>query len=113
MASSKIKSSLLNTTRNLEYINHITKIPEYRRITNEEFIYLPCAIDYSLVVLFEDPFELFSILYGITDLRKNVLSHIKENRKYYQDVSKTYLSLKKIDFVHWIASMMINTLPRR
>ena len=111
MASSKLKSSYLNTTRNLEYIDHITKIPEYRRITNEEFIYLPCAVDYSLVILVEDPFELFSILYRIRDLRKNVLSHIKKNRKYYHDVSKMYLSLKKIDFVHWMASMMVNTLP--
>ena len=111
MASRKLKSSFLNTTWNLEYINHIIKIPEYRRITNDEFIYLPCATDYSMVVLIEDPFELFSILYGIKDLRKNVLSHIKKHRKYYQDVSTTYLSLKKIDFVNWMASMMVNILP--
>ena len=99
MASSKIKLPLLNTTRNLEYTKYITKIPEYRRITDTEFIYLPCATQYSLVVLFEDPLELFSIIYGITDLRKNVLLHIKKNRKYYQEVSKTYLALKKIDLV--------------
>ena len=70
MVSRKSKSSFLNTTQNLEYIDYILKIPEYRRITNEEFIYLPCAIDYSMVVLIEDPFELFSILYGTKDLRK-------------------------------------------
>ena len=111
MASSKIKSLFLNTTRNLGYAKYIAKIPEYRRITDPDFIYLPCATQYSLVVLFEDPFELFSILYGITDLHKNVLLHIKKNRKYYHEVSKTYLNLKNIDLVHWIASMMITTLP--
>ena len=78
MVSSKIKSPVLNTTRNLGYAKYITKIPEYRRITDPDFIYLPCATQYSLVVLFEDLFELFSILYGITDLRKKVLLYIKK-----------------------------------
>ena len=111
MASSKIKLPVLNTTRNLGYAKCIAKIPEYRRITYPDFIYLPCATQYSLVVLFEDPFELFSILYGITDLRNKVLLHIKKNRKYYQEVSKTYLNLKKFDLINWIASMTITTLP--
>ena len=111
MAASKIKLPVLNTTRKLGYAKSITKIPEYRRITDQDFIYLPCAAQYSLIVLFEDPFELFSILYGITGLRKKVLLHIKKNRKYYQEVSRTYLNLKKIDLIHWIASMMITTLP--
>ena len=111
MASRKIKLPVLNTTRNLGYAKCIAKIPEYGRITDPDFIYLLCATQYSLIVLFEDPFELFSILYGITDLRKKVLLHIKKNRKYYQEVSKTYLNLKKIDLIHWIASMTITTLP--
>ena len=111
MVSRYSKSSFLNTTRNLEYIDRINKIPEYRKITNEDYIYLPCATDYSMVVLIENPLELFSILYGHKDLRKNVLSHIKKHRKYYQDVSRNYLSLKRIDFVTWMASMMVNVLP--
>ena len=111
MASDKITTPLLNTTRNLGYIRHITKIPEYRSITYSDYIYLPCANQYSLIVLFENPFELFSILFGITDLHQKVLLHIKKNRKYYLEVSKSFLNLKKLDLIHWIASMMTNKLP--
>ena len=78
MASNKINLPILNTTRNLGYTKYITKIPEYRSITYSDFIYLPCANQYSLIVLFEDPFELFRIIYGITDLRQKVLLHIKK-----------------------------------
>ena len=102
---------LLNTTRNLGYATTITKIPEYRSITDSDYIYLPCVNQYSLIVLFQNPFELFSILFGVTDLHQKVLLHIKLNRKYYLEVSKSFLNSKKLDLIHWIASMMRNKLP--
>ena len=102
---------ILNTTRNLGYAKNITKIPEYRNVTHSDYILLPCADQYSLIVLYENPSELLSIIYGITDLCQKVLLHIKENRKYYLEVSKSYLSSKKLDLVHWIANMMTKNLP--
>ena len=111
MASGYLNSVSLDTNRNLDYIDRIYKIPEYSKITYEDYILLPCARDYSMVVLIDNPLELCSILYGRKNLRKNVLSHIKKHRRYYQEISRTYLSSKRIDFITWMASMMVNVLP--
>ena len=111
MASNKSSMPILNTTRNLEYVKKITKIPEFRKVTHSDYCLLPCANQYSLVVLYENLFDLFSIIYGIKDLHQKVLLHIKQNRKYYLEVSKSYLNSKKLDLVHWIANMMTNNLP--
>ena len=92
MASSKPSKPILNTTRNLEYVKNITKIPEYRKVTHSDYILLPCVNQYSLIVLYENPFDLLGILYRIKDLHQKVLLHIKHNRKYYLEVSKSYLT---------------------
>ena len=111
MVSNKSSIPVLITTRNLGYTKNITKIPEYRSVSHSDYILLPCADQYSLIVLYENPFELLNIIYGIMDLHHKVLLHIKKKRKYYLKVSKSYLSSKKLDLVHWIANMMTKNLP--
>ena len=80
MASKKSSTPILNTTRNLEYTKNITKIPELGRITNSDYIFLPCANQYSLIILYENPYDILGIIYGIKDLCQKVLLHIKQNR---------------------------------
>ena len=111
MATSKLAMPVLKTTRNLEYTNIITKIPELKKVTYSEYCLLPCVTEYSLVVIYENLFELLGIIYGIEDLCQKVLLHIKQKRKYYLEVSKSYLNSKKLDLVHWIANMMTKNLP--
>ena len=111
MVTSKLAMPILKTTRNLGYINTITKIPELKKVTHSDYCLLPCVAEYSLVVIYENPFEILGIIYGIEDLHQKVLLHIKQNRKYYLEVSKSYLNSKKLDLVHWIANMMTKNLP--
>ena len=111
MASKKSSMPILNTTRHLEYVKSITKIPELGKITNLDYMFLPCANQYSLIILYENPYDLLGTIYGIKNLRQKVLLHIKQNRKYYQEVSKSYLASKKLDLIHWLGNMMTNNLP--
>ena len=58
----------------------------------------PCSNDYSMLVLCDNPFDIVSVIYGIKNLHKHVLIHLKTYRKYYTLASTTYLSKKKTGF---------------
>ena len=111
MAASKLTMPQIKTTRSLGYINAITKIPEFRKVKCSDYYLLPCANDHSRVVIYDNPFDILGVIYGIKDLYQKVLTHIKQNWKYYTMVGKPYLNLKKLDLVSWIVSMMTRNLP--
>ena len=111
MAASKLTMPHIKTTRSLGYIKVITKIPEPRKVELTEHYMLPCASDHSLFVVYDNPFDIVSVIYGVKDLHQKVLTHIKQNHKYYTEVGNSYLNLKKLDLLNWIVSMMSRNLP--
>ena len=100
----------LQTTRKLGYVREIQKIPEAYRVDHLEHFQLPCSNDYSMLVLCDNPFNIVSVIYGIKNLCKHVLTHMKRYRKYYTSMSTTYLSKKKLDFINWPLSMLTRKL---
>ena len=111
MATSRLTTPQIKTTRSLGYIKVITKIPEFRKVECTDYHLLPCANDHSLVVIYDSPFDIVGVIYGIKDLCQKVLTHIKQNWKYYTEVGNSYLNLKKLDLLNWIVSMMMRNLP--
>ena len=111
MAASKLAMPQLKMTRSLEYTNIITKIPELKKVACSDYYLLPCANDHSLVVIYDNPFDILGVIYGIKDLCQKVLSHIKQSWKYYSEIGKSYLNLKKLDLVNWMVSLMTRDLP--
>ena len=101
----------IQTTRELGYINTIAKIPESHSILQNEHYMLPCANDYSMMGLYDNPFIIISTIYGKKTLRKSVMSHLKRNRKYYATISATYLNSKKLDYINWLSGMITKKLP--
>ena len=101
----------IHTTRELGYINTIVKIPEAYRIQQNEHYLLPCANDYSMMALYDNPFTIISTIYGMKNLRKSVMSHLKRYRKYYATISATYLNSKKLDYINWLSGMITKKLP--
>ena len=111
LAANKSAMPQLKMTRSLECTNIITKIPELKKVACSDYYLLPCVNDHSLVVIYDNPFDILGVIYGIKDLHQKVLSHIKQNWKYYSEVGKSYLNLKKLDLVNWIVSVMMRDLP--
>ena len=101
----------IKTTRELGYINTIVKIPEVYRIQQNEHYMLPCANEYSMITLYDNPFTIASTIYGVKNLRKSVMAHLKRNRKYYATISTTYLNSKKLDYINWLSGMITKKLP--
>ena len=95
MATSKLAMPVLKTTRNLEYTNIITKIPELKKVTHSDYCLLPCEAEYSLVVIYENPFDLLGIIYGIEDLHQKVLLHIKQKQEILLRGKQIILELKE------------------
>ena len=66
----------IKTTRSLGYIRVITKIPEFRKVECTDYHLLPCANDHSLVVIYDSPFDIVGVIYGIKDsCQKGTNSH--------------------------------------
>ena len=111
MATMDQSQYYIQTTRELGYINTIEKIPEAYRILQTEHYMLPCSNDYSMMVLYDNPFTIISIIYGMKNLRKSVILHLKRYRKYYATISVTYLNSKKLDYINWLSGMITKKLP--
>ena len=47
-----------------------------------------------MIVLYDNPFDIISMIYNAVDLCEHVLTHVKSNRKYYAAVSNKYLNRK-------------------
>ena len=63
-----------------------------------DYIMLPCSNEYSMIVLYDNPFDIISVIYNLVDLHEHVLTHVKSNRRYYTVVSNNYLNKKKTGF---------------
>ena len=62
----------IQTTHELGYINTIEKIPEAYRILQNEHHMLPCANDYSMMALYDNPFTIISTIYGNEKFMRNL-----------------------------------------
>ena len=111
MASVVQHQHYIQTTCELGYMNNIEKIPETHRILQTEHHMLPCSNDYSMMALYDNPFTIISIIYGMKNLQNSVILHLKRYRKYYATVSVTYLNSKKLDFINWLSGMITKKLP--
>ena len=94
------------TTRHLKYNTTINKILEFWKVEVQDYHHLLCSNLCSLVVIYEDLFNILSALYDEANLHKNVLEHIKTNRKYYVNITTKYLKSKKLDLVTWLSDML-------
>ena len=83
------------SNRKLKYTTDIHKIPEYLKFNEDELHLLQCSDTYSIVTLYDDFFDIICALYDMEDLQKQVLLHIKTNRRFYASVGSHYLKGKK------------------
>lgn len=95
----------------LKYNTPIKKIPEFWKVGENDYHYLPCSDDYSMVMIYSDLFEILGVLFDKDNLRNNVLSHIRKHQKYYDKVMQSYLHHKKLEFLNWLVGMTNNTIP--
>ena len=97
--------------RALEYRCSITKIPEESRVNWENFYTLPCSNDFSLIGMYTEFFDIMGVLYDKENLRSDVLTHIKQEWRYYTRISRTYLAHKKLSFVNWFVGITTVSIP--
>ena len=99
--------------RALEYNCSVTKIPEESRVNWDNFYILPCSNDFSLVGMYTDFFDIMGVLYDNKNLRNDVLTHIKNEQRYYTRISSMYLPRKKLSFINWFVGITTVTIPAR
>ena len=97
--------------RALEYRCSITKIPEQSRVNLENFYILPCSNDFSLIGTYTEFFDIMGVLYNKENLRSDVLTHIKQEWRYYTRISRTYLAQKKLNFLNWFVGVADMSIP--
>ena len=95
----------------LKYITDIRKIPEYLKFNEDELHLLQCSDTYSIVTLYDNFFDIICALYDMEDLRKQVLLHIKTNRRFYASVGSHYLKGEKLKLVDWLSDMLYCMVP--
>ena len=95
----------------LKYTMDIRKIPEYLKYNEDELHLLQCSDSYSIIALYDDFFDIICTLYDMEDLRKQVLLHIKTNRRFYARVGSHYLKGKKLKLIDWLSDMLYRKVP--
>ena len=63
------------------------------------------------MMLYDDFFDIICTLYDMKDLQKQVLLHIKTNRRFYSSVGSHYLKGKKLKLVDWLSDMLYHMVP--
>ena len=56
-------------------------------------------------------FDIMGVLYDNKNLRSNVLTHIKQEWRYYTRISSTYLAWKKLSFINWFVGITTVSIP--
>ena len=51
------------------------------------------------------------VLYNKENLRSDVLTHIKQEQRYYTRISQTYLAQKKLNFLNWFVGVIDMSIP--
>ena len=87
------------------------KIPQQGIKLDEDYADLPCANTHLLLLMYDNFFKILGILYDKTNLRIEVLNHIRTNYTYYKRISYDLLKRKKLDLADWLASMLTKDLP--
>ena len=92
-------------------MKNIMKIPEQGFKNASDYWMLPCASTYSVIQIYDNFFTIMSILYNRSDIKKDILDHIRSEYSYYKKATYLILGKKKLDLIDWLANMDRKELP--